>query len=79
MKLKRISIENYRNLDSTNIEFDETCNFIVGENNIGKTNVLNLLNIIFNRKGFSFEDFADANLPILIHISIKLVNEEIGH
>lgn len=79
MKLKRVLIENYRNLTSTNIEFDESCNFIVGENNIGKSNILNLFNIIFNRRGFSYEDFADATLPILIHISIKLANEEIGH
>ena len=79
MKLKRVSIENYRNLNSTNIEFDESCNFIVGENNIGKTNILSLFNVIFNRRGFNYEDFADATLPILIRISIKLANEEIGH
>ena len=48
MRIKDISVENYRNLNSATITFDESCNFIVGENNLGKSNILNLLNIIFN-------------------------------
>lgn len=46
MRIKDISVENYRNLNSATITFDESCNFIVGENNLGKSNILNLLNII---------------------------------
>lgn len=49
MRIKDISVENYRNLNSATITFDESCNFIVGENNLGKSNILNLLNIIFTR------------------------------
>lgn len=45
MRIKDISVENYRNLNSATITFDESCNFIVGENNLGKSNILNLLNI----------------------------------
>ena len=51
MRIKDISVENYRNLNSATITFDESCNFIVGENNLGKSNILNLLNIIFTRRG----------------------------
>ena len=36
MRIKDISVENYRNLNSATITFDESCNFIVGENNLGK-------------------------------------------
>ena len=59
MRIKDISVENYRNLNSATITFDESCNFIVGENNLGKSNILNLLNIIFTRRGFVYDDFND--------------------
>ena len=38
-------IDNYRNLSGKTIKFDKTMNFLIGENNIGKTNILELLNI----------------------------------
>ena len=40
-------IDNYRNLSGKTIKFDKTMNFLIGENNIGKTNILELLNIFF--------------------------------
>lgn len=65
MRIKDISVENYRNLNSATITFDESCNFIVGENNLGKSNILNLLNIIFTRRGFVYDDFNDAKVRII--------------
>ena len=44
-------ISNYRNLSGKTIKFNETMNFLIGENNIGKTNILELLTRI-NRKRF---------------------------
>lgn len=79
MRIKGLSVENYRNLNSATIAFDESCNFIVGENNLGKSNILNLLNIIFTRRGFAYDDFSNANLPITVNLRIKLANDEIGH
>ena len=32
-------IVNYRNLSGKSIEFNDKLNFLIGENNIGKTNV----------------------------------------
>ena len=52
MKIKKIFIENYRNLNAIEISFEESCNFIVGENNLGKSNILKLLNIIFTKRAF---------------------------
>ena len=40
-----IEINNYRNLTGKTIKFNEKLNFLLGENNIGKTNVLELINI----------------------------------
>ena len=42
-----IEIENYRNLSGQTIKFDKAINFLIGENNIGKTNILELLNIFY--------------------------------
>ena len=79
MRIKKIAINNYRNLHSVTISFDDSCNFIVGENNIGKSNILNLLNILFTRRGFSYDDFTDPTLPIVIDFNLKLSDNEIGH
>ena len=79
MRIKKIAINNYRNLHSVAALFDDSCNFIVGENNIGKSNILNLLNILFTRRGFSYDDFMDPTLPIVIDFNLKLSADEIGH
>ena len=79
MRIKGLSVENYRNFNTATIVFEESCNFIVGENNLGKSNILNLLNIIFTRRGFAYDDFSDAALPITVNIRIRLAIDEIGH
>ena len=35
-----LEIANYRNLTGKTIKFNEKLNFLIGENNIGKTNIL---------------------------------------
>lgn len=79
MKITRIDIANYRNLSANYILFDPICNFIVGDNNIGKSNVLRLLEIILNRRNFNHDDFADPNQSIEVKLSLKLSNDELGH
>lgn len=79
MIIKKIKINNYRNLDNCSLTFDEECNFIVGENNIGKSNALKLLNILFNSRAFSFDDFSTAQNPIEIKLKLQLTPVEIGH
>lgn len=59
MKILNISVANYRNIHNVEIHFDATCNFIVGENNLGKSNILNLINTVFTRRAFWIDDFAD--------------------
>lgn len=79
MYLSAIKIDNYRNLDGIKVHFDEAINFIVGENNLGKTNFLELLNSILNRSSFSESDFFDCDKPISIDISFWLPDDEIGY
>jgi len=47
MIIEKVSIENYRNFGNFEIEL-KRFNLIIGENNIGKTNLLNALGLIFS-------------------------------
>lgn len=78
MRIIKIKIENYRNLDGVSIRFDEDVNFIVGENNLGKTNVLDLLNTIFNQAMINEEDFADAGKRSGAVVTLKMDKDELG-
>ncbi len=79
MKIIKLIATNYRNLESINIDLDENCNFIVGENNLGKSNLLDLFRIIFSNRSFLQTDFMDISVGILIEMTIKLNDVEIGN
>lgn len=71
-------IENYRNLSGQTITFDKEMNFLIGENNIGKTNVLEMLNIFLCTGKFAESDFKNVLQPISIKVTIKYEVDEIG-
>ncbi len=79
MKITKLEIHNYRNLDGVKISLEENCNFIVGENNLGKSNLLSLVNILFTSRAFKLDDFKEVSLPIEINFQLKLAPIEIGH
>lgn len=79
MQVKKLTIKNYRNLNGQEVQFSDICNFIVGENNLGKSNILNLLQVLFSNRGFRETDFTDLNNPIEIILQISLADIEIGH
>lgn len=78
MQLSKIHISNFRNLDGIEISFHPTNNFIVGENNLGKSNFLDLLNILFNYNSFRETDFFDVNNPVEIKFTLSLSKTEKG-
>lgn len=79
MYIKAITeIKNYRNLSEKTITFDRDVNFLIGENNIGKTNVLELINIVFNVGRFKETDFNNVLDEIKIKVEICYENAEIG-
>ena len=45
-----VEINNYRNLTGKTITFNDTLNFLIGENNIGKTNILELMILHYQSK-----------------------------
>lgn len=51
MKIKRIEIENYRNIESLSLDFDDV-NIIYGENAQGKTNLVEAIYLFTGAKSF---------------------------
>ncbi|MEX0359529.1 MAG: AAA family ATPase, partial [Allomuricauda sp.] len=43
MFLKHLSLVNYKNFDSKIMEFDPVINCLVGDNGVGKTNILDAI------------------------------------
>ncbi len=78
MKLRGIKLLNYRNLSNIKIIFSDDLNYIVGENNIGKTNLLYAINRVFAGKNFEANDFRDSTKAIEIVIRLKLNDIEKG-
>lgn len=78
MFVLEVTASNYRNVSSGTIKFSRPCTFLVGENCLGKTNLLYLLRTIFTRRSFDESDFCDVDAPISATIKLKLLPEEIG-
>ena len=72
MYIKWMHIENYRNLADVTLSFHNDINYFVGENAVGKSNFLDLLEIIMECNGFVESDFTDVNKPIRIDFEISL-------
>ncbi len=71
MFMEWIQIENYRNLVDVELHFHNDINYFVGENAVGKSNFLDLLEQMMNVRGFQESDFADVNRPIRIECKLS--------
>ncbi|MDU7841350.1 MAG: TOPRIM nucleotidyl transferase/hydrolase domain-containing protein, partial [Veillonella sp.] len=60
------------NLADVTLSFHNDINYFVGENAVGKSNFLDLLEIIMECHGFIESDFTDVNKPIRIDFEISL-------
>lgn len=74
MRLSKIYIDNFRNLQNFTMVLSEF-EVLVGENNIGKTNLMYALSRVlsFDRRRVYFdnEDFANAGKPIIIELTFS--------
>lgn len=60
MYVSKVSLKNYRCFQNSQIKFNENINVIIGENNSGKTTILQALELIFNppsSRRLTFDDF----------------------
>lgn len=78
MKIAYVKVSNYRNIDGIEVTLNPMCNYIIGENNLGKSNFLSLLATVCSGKGFDESDFSDPEKPIEVQLDIKLLPNEIG-
>lgn len=80
MKLKIVSVKvvNYRNIGGIYVHLDEKSNYIIGENNIGKSNFLSLLDTVCNGRSFDETDFDSKDELIQVIIKIQLLPSEHG-
>jgi hypothetical protein len=76
MRISNIKISNYRNIDGIGVCFNPDCNYIIGENNLGKSNFLSLLGTVCNGKGFDEKDFSDPEKAIEVELDIRLLPNE---
>ncbi|MBI5680091.1 MAG: AAA family ATPase [Methanobacterium sp.] len=75
MKLSRIYIDNFRNITDLKIEISEF-EVLVGENNIGKTNILNAICNSLSRKiYFKDKDFKNPEKPIKIELTFDEIDK----
>lgn len=78
MRINRVKIHNYRNIDGIEVLLNPECNYIIGENNLGKSNFLTMLSTICAGKGFEEGDFNDPEKSIEVEIDIQLLPNEQG-
>lgn len=88
MFISKIQIENFRNYESTEVEFHEGINVLIGHNNCGKSNLLTAMALIFDNSiskqlevddfynGISVEKLKDSSPKIKITITISQSEDE---
>lgn len=78
MKIKSISVVNYRNIDDSSMVLHPESNYLIGENNLGKSNFLFLLDTVCNGKAFDEKDFTNPDIPIEVTLELQLLPNELG-
>jgi predicted ATP-dependent endonuclease of OLD family len=61
MYLKKLKLLNFRSYESIEIEFDQNFNVIIGKNDIGKSTILEALDIFFGQEKIKI-DISDKNV-----------------
>ncbi len=81
MRIESISIQNFRSFDFSNITFDSNITIICGENNAGKTTLLEAIYLTSNLK--SFKNVSNLELinisSKLFKISLNFSNKSLTH
>lgn len=72
------SIKNYKNLSGIKFKLHKNINFIVGENNLGKTNIIEMLNSVISYGKFKANDFYNIKEPIEVIFKVAYNDNELG-
>ena len=66
--IKHIKVTNFRSLDNFSMDFNEGLNVIIGENDAGKTSLIDSIKILFNESKIEREDFRDEKKNVTIEL-----------
>lgn len=77
MHILNMEVENYRTFASLQISFDRQMNYLVGSHHVGKTNFLDLLEVLHERQVFQPSDFLDQAQPICIRLTLQLEPKQV--
>ncbi|WP_251454932.1 ATP-dependent nuclease [Veillonella intestinalis] len=72
MYLAALEIENFRNLNHMQLVFHEQCNYLIGENAIGKSNLLALITLITSGQALAASDFFDVTKPVKVRLTLTV-------
>ena len=61
MKIRKLELNNFRAYSNISVSFDENFNVIIGKNDIGKSTILEALEIFFNNETVKI-DIDDLNV-----------------
>lgn len=88
MNIKSVSIKNFRNFKNFSIDFSEGFQTIIGENNIGKSNLYWAIRLVldrdlsYNSRNLDFKDFYGFKRELTVEdhiiISIELFSEDLA-
>lgn len=78
MELIHIKFNNYRNLDGLETSLKRDINFVVGENNLGKSNFQIGIFRTLSGKAFEEDDFTSLSEKIKVEMRFYLSDEEVG-
>lgn len=62
MILKKLTLKNFRGYSNIEVTFDENFNVIIGKNDIGKSTILEALEIFFNNDNLVKIEIQDLNV-----------------
>ena len=66
--LKKIKVKNFRSLDNFCMTFNNGLNVIIGENDAGKTSLIDSMKILLNGDRIDLDDFRDKSKDVTIEL-----------
>lgn len=77
MKITDLHIQNFKSIHDMHIPDIENALILVGQNNTGKTSVLDAIRAVGGEYQISQEDFWEAGTKIRIHVSLAFTEEDL--
>lgn len=77
MKITGLHIQNFKSIRDMHIPDIENALILVGQNNTGKTTVLDAIRAVGGEYQIGSEDFGEAGAKIRIHVSLEFTEEDL--